>query len=287
MPLLETRDVTVRFGGNTAVDGVSIGVEAGCVTGLIGPNGAGKTTLFNTVTGLQRPAAGRVLLDGADVTRLAPAGRARLGLARTFQRLELFLSLSVRDNVRVAGDILRATGRTVDVEKETDRVLARTGLEDIAHLEVSAIPTGRARVVEVARALMTAPRVLLLDEPASGQTERETEAFAALLTGLAAEGLAICLVEHDLPLVMRLCTTIHVLDYGRLIASGTPKEIRESPEVVAAYIGTEEVGTEEVGTEEVGTEEVGTEESGTEEVGTEEIGTEEAGAEEVRREEVA
>ncbi|WP_182909821.1 ABC transporter ATP-binding protein [Microbispora sp. H13382] len=251
MPLLETRDVTVRFGGNTAVDGVSIGVEAGCVTGLIGPNGAGKTTLFNTVTGLQRPAAGRVLLDGADVTRLAPAGRARLGLARTFQRLELFLSLSVRDNVRVAGDILRATGRTVDVEKETDRVLARTGLEDIAHLEVSAIPTGRARVVEVARALMTAPRVLLLDEPASGQTERETEAFAALLTGLAAEGLAICLVEHDLPLVMRLCTTIHVLDYGRLIASGTPKEIRESPEVVAAYIGTEEIGTEEVRREEV------------------------------------
>ncbi|MEN3538064.1 ABC transporter ATP-binding protein [Microbispora sp. ZYX-F-249] len=246
MPLLETRGVTVRFGGNTAVDGVSIGVEAGCVTGLIGPNGAGKTTLFNTVTGLQRPAAGQVLLHGADVTRLVPARRARLGLARTFQRLELFLSLSVRDNVRVAGDVLRATGREVDVEKETDRILARTGLEDIAHLEVSAIPTGRARVVEVARALMTAPRVLLLDEPASGQTERETEAFAALLTGLAAEGLAICLVEHDLPLVMRLCTTIHVLDYGRLIASGTPKEIRESPEVVAAYIGTEEVNTGEV-----------------------------------------
>ncbi|WP_256862862.1 ATP-binding cassette domain-containing protein [Microbispora sp. GKU 823] len=151
------------------------------------------------------------------------------------------MSLSVRDNVRVAGDVLRATGRKVDVEKETDRVLARTGLEDIADLEVSAIPTGRARVVEVARALMTEPRVLLLDEPASGQTERETEAFAGLLTGLAAEGLAICLVEHDLPLVMRLCTTIHVLDYGRLIASGTPKEIQESPEVVAAYIGSEEV----------------------------------------------
>ncbi|MBE3011750.1 ABC transporter ATP-binding protein [Microbispora sp. NEAU-D428] len=246
MPLLETRDVTVRFGGNTAVDGVGIGVEAGRITGLIGPNGAGKTTLFNTVTGLQRPAAGRVLLDGADITRLAPARRARLGLARTFQRLELFLSLSVRDNVRVAGDVLRATGRKVDVERETDRVLARTGLEDIADLEVSAIPTGRARVVEVARALMTEPRVLLLDEPASGQTERETEAFAALLTGLAAEGLAICLVEHDLPLVMRLCATIHVLDYGRLIASGTPKDIQESPEVVAAYIGAEEIDTGEV-----------------------------------------
>ncbi|MEV0974332.1 ABC transporter ATP-binding protein [Microtetraspora glauca] len=242
MSLLETRGITVRFGGNTAVDDVSIGVDEGRITGLIGPNGAGKTTLFNTVTGLQKPASGRVLLDGADITRLAPARRAHLGMARTFQRLELFLSLSVRDNVRVAGDILRANTRhRVDVDKETDRVLSRTGLGDIAHLEMSDVPTGRARVVEVARALMTSPRVLLLDEPASGQTEQETEDFAGLLAGLAAEGLAICLVEHDLPLVMKLCSTIHVLDYGAVIASGTPKEIQESPEVIAAYIGTEEV----------------------------------------------
>ncbi len=242
MPLLETQGVTVRFGGNTAVDNVSIGVDEGRITGLIGPNGAGKTTLFNTVTGLQRPAEGRVLLDGADITRLPPAQRARRGMARTFQRLELFLSLSVRDNIRVAGDILRASTRDrVDVDRETDRVLEQTGLRDIADLDVSGIPTGRARVVEVARALMTSPRVLLLDEPASGQTEQETEAFARMLTGLAAEGLAICLVEHDLPLVMKLCATIHVLDHGAVIASGTPKEIQGSPEVVAAYIGTEEV----------------------------------------------
>ncbi|WP_271217066.1 ABC transporter ATP-binding protein [Streptosporangium carneum] len=240
MSLLETQGITVRFGGNTAVDNVSVGVDEGRITGLIGPNGAGKTTLFNTVTGLQRPAEGRVLLDGVDVTRLPPAKRARRGMARTFQRLELFLSLSVRDNIRVAGDILRAnTGSRVDVDKETDRVLERTGLGDIADLDVSDIPTGRARVVEVARALMTSPRVLLLDEPASGQTEQETEAFARMLTGLAEEGLAICLVEHDLPLVMKLCATIHVLDYGAVIASGTPKEIQESPEVIAAYIGTE------------------------------------------------
>ncbi|MEV8638894.1 ABC transporter ATP-binding protein [Streptosporangium sp. NPDC051023] len=242
MPLLETQGITVRFGGNTAVDNVSIGVEEGRITGLIGPNGAGKTTLFNTVTGLQRPAEGRILLDGADVTRLPPAKRARRGMARTFQRLELFLSLSVRDNIRVAGDILRSsTGSRVDVNRETERVLDQTGLRDIADLDVSDIPTGRARVVEVARALMTSPRVLLLDEPASGQTEQETEAFARMLGGLAAEGLAICLVEHDLPLVMKLCATIHVLDYGAVIASGTPKEIQESPEVIAAYIGTEEV----------------------------------------------
>ncbi|MBE1530768.1 ABC transporter ATP-binding protein [Actinomadura algeriensis] len=241
MSLLETRGVTVKFGGNTAVDGVSLTVAEGRITGLIGPNGAGKTTMFNTITGLQKPASGQVLLDGADITKLSPAKRARRGMARTFQRLELFLSLSVRDNVRVAGDILRSsTRKRFDLDKTTDEILERTGLADIADREVSDIPIGRARVVEVARALMTSPRVLLLDEPASGQTEQETEAFAAMLTGLAAEGLAICLVEHDLPLVMGLCSTIHVLDYGALIASGTPAEIKESPEVIAAYIGTEE-----------------------------------------------
>jgi branched-chain amino acid transport system ATP-binding protein len=242
-PILETRGIVVKFGGNTAVNDVGLTMAQGQITGLIGPNGAGKTTLFNTMTGLQKPDSGRVLLDGADITKLSPARRARRGMARTFQRLELFLSLSVRDNVRVAGDILRTTnrskgGKRFDLDEATDKVLERTGLTDIADRDVSDIPIGRARVVEVARALMTSPRLLLLDEPASGQTERETEAFAAMLTGLAAEGLAICLVEHDLPLVMGLCETIHVLDYGALIASGTPREIQDSPEVIAAYIGT-------------------------------------------------
>ena len=242
-PLLETRGITVRFGGNTAVDDVSLSVAPGCVTGLIGPNGAGKTTFFNTVTGMQRPTAGRVLLDGTDITGKPVAKRASAGIARTFQRLELFLTLSVRDNVRVAGDIVNAGrrfgGKRVDIETETDRLLELTGLAPIADHEVSAIPTGRARVVEVARALMTRPRLLLLDEPASGQTEQETEEFAEMLAGLAATGLGICLVEHDLPLVMKLCSTIHVLDQGRLIASGTPAEVQASPEVVAAYIGGE------------------------------------------------
>ncbi|MFC7449225.1 ABC transporter ATP-binding protein [Rhodococcus daqingensis] len=241
-PLLETRGVTVRFGGHVAVNDVSIAVERGAVTGLIGPNGAGKTTLFNTVTGLQKPIAGQVLIDGVDVTTKAPYKRAHLGLARTFQRLELFLSLSVRDNLRVAGDIHRAGTRgKADVKAETDRLLELTGLTDVADKDVSDIPTGRARVVEVARALMTSPRVLLLDEPASGQTEQETEDFAAMLVRLAGEGLGICLVEHDLPLVMKVCSQIHVLDYGALIASGTPEEIRHDPAVIAAYIGTEEV----------------------------------------------
>ncbi|TDC63594.1 ABC transporter ATP-binding protein [Actinomadura sp. GC306] len=243
--LLETRGVTVRFGGNTAVDDVGVTMAEGEITGLIGPNGAGKTTLFNTITGLQKPASGQVLLDGDDITRLSPSKRARRGMARTFQRLELFLSLSVRDNVRVAGDILRSTGRRkFDLNERTDSVLERTGLTDIADRDVSDIPIGRARVVEVARALMTSPRLLLLDEPASGQTDAETAVFGEMLTGLAAEGLAICLVEHDLPLVMQLCSTIHVLDYGALIASGTPAEIKESPDVIAAYIGTEEAAHE-------------------------------------------
>jgi branched-chain amino acid transport system ATP-binding protein len=240
MSLLETHGVTVRFGGTTAVDAVDLTLEAGQVTGLIGPNGAGKTTLFNVITGMQRPSAGSVLLEGTDITRRSPGKRGRLGVARTFQRLELFLSLSVYDNVRVAGDIVKASRRGgYDVEAETRRVMDLTGLTEIADREVADIPTGRARVVEVARALMTHPRLLLLDEPASGQTEQETEVFATMLRGLAEQGLGICLVEHDLSLVMSLCRTIHVLDRGRVIASGTPDEVRASPEVIAAYIGSE------------------------------------------------
>ncbi|HVM63773.1 MAG TPA: ABC transporter ATP-binding protein [Acidimicrobiales bacterium] len=241
MPLLETRDVTVRFGGNVAVDNVSIGVDPGTVTGLIGPNGAGKTTLFNVITGLQKPVRGEVVLDGVNITGYPPYKRAQLGLARTFQRLELFLSLSVRDNIRVAGDVRNASrsGR-IDVASETDRILELTGLTDVAARDVSDIPTGRARVVEVARALMTQPSVVLLDEPASGQTEPETAAFGQLLGRLAEDGLAICLVEHDVGLVMQVCSTITVLDYGAVIARGSPEQIRDDPAVIDAYLGTPE-----------------------------------------------
>ena len=243
MPLLETDGVTVRFGGNTAVDSVDLTVEAGLVTGLIGPNGAGKTTLFNVITGLQPPAAGRVMLNGQDVTSLPPFKRAQRGLARTFQRLELFVSLSVRDNIRVAGDVRNAWGRghgRINTGAEADRVIALTGLEDVADRDVADIPTGRARVVELARALMTGPKVLLLDEPASGQTEQETVAFGQLLRRLAHEdGLAICLVEHDVSLVMEVCSMVHVLDYGRILAVGPPEQIRNDRAVIDAYLGTE------------------------------------------------
>jgi branched-chain amino acid transport system ATP-binding protein len=239
--LLEARNVTVRFGGKAALSQTSIDVERGMITGLIGPNGAGKTTLFNVVCGLLTPQGGHVVLDGSDVTRAPPHRRARLGLARTFQRLELFTSLTVRDNIRVGGDIRNHwSRRRADSTDEAERIIELTGLGPIADREVSEIPTGRARVVELARALMTRPSVLLLDEPAAGQTERETEEFGALLRRLAADGLAVCLVEHDMSLVMDVCETINVLDYGRTIAAGPPAHVRNDRAVIEAYLGTPE-----------------------------------------------
>jgi len=230
----------MSFGGAQVLNDVSLSVAAGGVTGLIGPNGAGKTTLFNVVSGLLDPKSGRVTIDGHDVTKANPAARARRGLARTYQRLELFTSLTVRDNIRVAGEIRNTWGRRgrINVGRETDRILELVGLDDVAGREVSELPTARARVVEVGRALMTQPKVLLLDEPASGQTEQETADFAELLRQLVDErDLAICLVEHDVGLVMGTCELIHVLDFGEIIASGTPEQIKSDPAVVNAYLG--------------------------------------------------
>jgi branched-chain amino acid transport system ATP-binding protein len=243
MPLLETEAVAVRFGGNLALDSVSLAVEAGRVTGLIGPNGAGKTTLFNVVTGLLTPTSGRVLLGGTDISGLPPYKRAHRGLARTFQRLEPFVSLSVRDNLRVAGQIRNTwrRGGRVDINAEADRLLTLVGLTGVADRDVAELPTGQARLVELGRALMTRPGVLLLDEPASGQTEQETEAFGALLRRLAEQdGIAICLVEHDVSLVMGVCDMIYVLDYGKVIAVGPPEVVRADPAVIDAYLGSAE-----------------------------------------------
>jgi branched-chain amino acid transport system ATP-binding protein len=225
--------VTVAFGGNRVLDGVALSAEPGTVTGLIGPNGAGKSTLFDVVSGLRRPAAGRVLLDGRDVTRLDPGRRSRRGLARTFQRLELFGRLSVRDNLLVAAEL----GARRRAAHAVTGLLDRLGLTHLADHAADSLPTGIARLVEVGRALAARPSVLLLDEPAAGQDGAETERFAALLRSLADDGLAVVLVEHDMSLVMRVCDVVHVLDLGTVIAVGPPEQIRRDEAVVAAYLG--------------------------------------------------
>ncbi len=230
---LAVENVTVRFGGVVALSGVSLTAEAGVVTGLIGPNGAGKTTLFNVITGLQRPSSGSVSLDGTDVTRARTYRRARLGMARTFQRLELFSTLSATDNVRVgleAGERSAAPSAALGL-------LERVGVGEEAAAPVSSLPTGSARLVELARALSTDPKVLLLDEPFSGLDEHESATLGRLLTSLAGEGRAILLVEHDTDLVLQLCSTVHVLDFGEVIASGAPDAIRTNPAVQEAYLG--------------------------------------------------
>jgi branched-chain amino acid transport system ATP-binding protein len=239
MANLSVNSVTVRFSGNIAVNDVDLTAESGCITGLIGPNGAGKTTLFNVITGLLEPTAGRVTLDGQDVTKLSPYKRARKGLARTFQRLELFSMLTARENIRVAADIHKGWAHTSkSPDTIADSIVERIGLTEVAHIRVDSLPTGQGRLVELGRALATNPRVLLLDEPAAGQDDSETDRFATLLRELAAEGMAVLLVEHDVSLVMEVCEMIHVLDFGEIIAAGPPEEIRVNDAVLAAYLGT-------------------------------------------------
>lgn len=241
-PALETHGVSVRFGGIAALTDVSLAVHPGQVTGLIGPNGAGKTTLFNVITGLQRPDRGSVSIAGRDVTRLGPHRRARLGLARTFQRLELFGTLSAADNVRVGLEAPSARRVAVGTPTETGAatpagLLERVGVPDAPGTPVASLPTGSARLVELARALAIDPAVLLLDEPCSGLDDHETVALGRLLRQLSAEGRAVLLVEHDMDLVLEICDIVHVLDFGEVIASGTPAEVRADRAVQAAYLG--------------------------------------------------
>lgn len=238
MTRLDVKDVTVRFGGVTAVDGATISADGGQVTALIGPNGAGKTTLFNVVTGLQRPTGGKVFLDGNDITHTPTHRRARHGIARTFQRLEAFGSLTVEENIRVAADAVRA--KNTKPAQVTSGLIKRIGLERYADARADSVPTGVARLVELARALAIDPKLLLLDEPSSGLSEAETDSFGALLRDLAAQGRAVLIVEHDMGLIMQVSNLIHVLDRGRLIASGTPAEVQADPLVRKAYLGEEE-----------------------------------------------
>jgi ABC-type branched-subunit amino acid transport system ATPase component len=252
---MSVRVVVVRFGGLVALSGVSVEAPRGRITGLIGPNGAGKSTLFNVCCGFQRADEGTVLLDGRDISQESPARRARLGLGRTFQRMELFTSLSVRENVALAAEAayvgddpfsqLGLRGGSRKVRRATlalaDQLLEETGLTGLCGRLAGELSTGQGRLVELARALARGPRLLLLDEPSSGLDAAESHAFAELLVRLVRDrDLGILMVEHDMSLVLSICEWIHVLDFGRPLMDGTADDVRNSEEVRAAYLGQQD-----------------------------------------------
>lgn len=255
---LVARDLTVRFGGLTAVDGVSIEVRSGAFVGLIGPNGAGKTTTFNVISGFQEPTSGAISFGGKDVTAIPASARARLGVGRTFQKLELFGRMSVFDNLLVAAE---AAESRLDVLSDmlslpkrrreerrcgaiADAMLRTLGLTDAYHRRAGDLPVGTARILELGRALCAAPKLLLLDEPSSGLDSEETRDFGRLLQKINQElGIGVLIVEHDMDLVMEVCREIYVLDFGKLIAHGSPADVVRDPHVRSAYLGEEDDAT--------------------------------------------
>jgi len=253
MALLEIHGLTVRFHGLVALDGVSLSVSRGEMVGLIGPNGAGKTTLFNTVTGLQHAGGGRIVFDGEDVLAASADRRSRMGIGRTFQTPQLVAGLSAYDNIMLGCQARMSHGLFADglrlpssyrnevrARREVDDVVDFLGLGEHVHRGVGALPLGVRRLVEIARALCTRPRLLLLDEAASGIGRDESGRLRELFSRIRHEyDLSMLLVEHDVDFVLGLCDYVYVLDFGRMIARGTPDVVRTDPVVVAAYLGQE------------------------------------------------
>jgi branched-chain amino acid transport system ATP-binding protein len=253
MTLLTTRGVSKTFSGIVALNDVDIDVEEGERVGLIGPNGAGKTTFFNCILGTLRTNGGVVEFDGADITRLRVHERARLGIGRTFQRIELFPDSTVRDHLVIAdrvrrgerkwwSDILLAGKPRPDEVTRTDEMLELLGVRDLADEPIERLSLGQGRLIEVGRALMTQPRLVLLDEPSSGLDRSETAALAKTLRAVQEErGFAILLVEHDIELVASFTSRSYLLDFGRMLLTGTTAEVMASPEMRHAYLGDLEV----------------------------------------------
>jgi branched-chain amino acid transport system ATP-binding protein len=253
MNLLEITNLSKNFGGVKALSAVSFAVAEGEIMGLIGPNGAGKTTCFNLISGLIPPSGGGISLGGRDLAPLPPYARARLGLARTFQNIQLFSGMTVLENVLTGCHlrqpvgalaallplprVSRARGRNRERSLE---LLDLVGLSPQADFPAEALAYGDQRRLEIARALAQGPELLLMDEPAAGLNPRETEDLAGLLENIRTMGVTLLVIEHDMDLVMKLCHRVAVLDYGEVIATGTPREIRRNPRVITAYLGREE-----------------------------------------------